>query len=79
MTKLVRYFELTAKLAEISEPVFTEVCQKSINQVLDKFFDFDTLTQMTLMDFFQQFKDIEWASTLVAPFLAKLFKAFRDD
>ena len=76
---LVRYFELSVIIALVSEQAFEVIAKDAINQVLENFFTFDSLTQMTLMDFFIQFDQMPWTGNLTGPFLAKLFSNFRDD
>jgi len=66
-------------LASISESAFTLMASTAINQVLQTFFEKDALTQMALMDFFIQFKQMPWTANLTAPFLARLFQNFRND
>lgn len=70
---MVRYFELAAALAMISENVFTKMTERAIKHVLDNLFTFDLLTQYALLDFLHLFTKSSWTSKVVSPFMRQVF------
>jgi hypothetical protein len=58
---MIRYFEVAVKFTLISEFSMVTFSQEAIKYVIDKFFDYDQLTQMVLIDFIHEITQKNWA------------------
>ena len=76
----VRYFELSINLALISEKL-TKVAEDSIKAVFEMFFDLDSLTQMSIMDFVSIIGTKPWTKNLItqSKFLNKMFDYYKQN
>lgn len=65
MVVLVRYFELLVRLCLLSETI--SACLEEIAiKVFKKFFEYDILTQITIMDFINEMSKKPWTSMILA-------------
>lgn len=76
----IRYFELAVQIALISEPL-SEAVKNCIDIVLQKFFQQDILTQISVMDLVRLLGKKMWTSLLLVNnnFIGNLFKTFRGE